>query len=804
MCRDPYQGLPGNCWRITLTVEGGKLSGSYFSKAAGQNQTLSGRHRRKRRRADRVRLRRHAGPVGERAVRPTVGPGEGHLSAGRRTLMRDLPQLQSSTAEGIGVDGRCPVTCHSMSNARRAPRGKACMAAISNHPRRVGMKLARNSEWGFTGAISAFAGPSASVHLPRHAGRKLHMRPSCPTGGIRNGRRRSPDDNARRAARRHEGDPFGGLAPGAQVGKYEIVEMLGQGGFGITYRARDTQLHRDVAHQGIPADQLRHPPGRHHGAAALDPDGRGFPLGPRPLPRGGAHAGAARGRARHRHGPRFPRGQRHRLHGDDAGARRDAGGAAQARAAACSSRRSSSCSIPLLDGLEIVHEAGFLHRDIKPANILLDANGRPTLIDFGASRVALQGRTQAMTAVYHAGLCRLRAVHLGPAGSVDRHLCAGRHALSLRHRPPPPGALDRMHRGHAGAGGGGRQGPLCALAAGGDRCRPEAEGAGAAAEHRRLAARAVRPWAPAAPSESLGMPTRDMDDAADATHAGRAAGAKAAPPRPALGRRRHRGAGAGRRWRLAGAATAAGDRPSRRCAASRPKRAARPRWPQKLRQEEEARQRERRRGQRARPRRKRRARSPRKRPPPSRPRGARPRKPNASARRPRRRSGRPRRRPPARPPRRRPRSTPRRDARRRGRWRPAPKRGRRGTSQGRGRGARRSRGPTPAQQEEAARSGGGGKGRGRMRRPGARPRRKRAPAPKPTRAGASKKRRRATEQKARDKADARCAGRKAEDDAQAGRRTTGRRPKPMRSARPKPPRPRCVSRSRTASACRWR
>jgi serine/threonine protein kinase len=54
---------------------------------------------------------------------------------------------------------------------------------------------------------------------------------------------------------------------------------------------------------------------------------------------------------------------------------------------------------PLLDGLEQVHAAGFLHRDIKPANILLDAAGNPTLIDFGASRAAMVGRTAAMTAI---------------------------------------------------------------------------------------------------------------------------------------------------------------------------------------------------------------------------------------------------------------------------------------------------------------------------------------------------------------------------------------------------------------------
>ena len=51
---------------------------------------------------------------------------------------------------------------------------------------------------------------------------------------------------------------------------------------------------------------------------------------------------------------------------------------------------------PLLDGLQAVHEAGYLHRDIKPDNILVrDEDGSLVLLDFGAARQAAAARTES-------------------------------------------------------------------------------------------------------------------------------------------------------------------------------------------------------------------------------------------------------------------------------------------------------------------------------------------------------------------------------------------------------------------------
>lgn len=59
--------------------------------------------------------------------------------------------------------------------------------------------------------------------------------------------------------------------------------------------------------------------------------------------------------------------------------------------------------VPILNGLQAVHDKGLLHRDVKPGNIYLRKDAEPMLIDFGAARYALGEHSKSMSAIISMG-----------------------------------------------------------------------------------------------------------------------------------------------------------------------------------------------------------------------------------------------------------------------------------------------------------------------------------------------------------------------------------------------------------------
>ena len=100
---------------------------------------------------------------------------------------------------------------------------------------------------------------------------------------------------------------------------------------------------------------------------------------------------------------------------------------------------------PLLDGLAAVHAGRFLHRDIKPGNIVIQRDGAPVLIDFGAAREALGEKSQSLTSIFTPGYAPPEQYHRrgnqGPWTDIYA-LGATFYRCVTSERPPP--AVERV------------------------------------------------------------------------------------------------------------------------------------------------------------------------------------------------------------------------------------------------------------------------------------------------------------------------------------------------------------------------
>ena len=156
------------------------------------------------------------------------------------------------------------------------------------------------------------------------------------------------------------------LAPGTSLGQYEIRSLLGSGGMGVVYLARDTKLDRDVALKLLPADfsndadRLRRFELEARSASALN------------HPAIVAIYDLGQAESQPYISMELVDGQTLRQ---------------ILQAGPLQARRALQVAAPIADGLAKAHEAGIVHRDLKPENLMVSRDGFAKILDFGLAKL---------------------------------------------------------------------------------------------------------------------------------------------------------------------------------------------------------------------------------------------------------------------------------------------------------------------------------------------------------------------------------------------------------------------------------
>ncbi len=234
------------------------------------------------------------------------------------------------------------------------------------------------------------------------------------------------------------------LPAGHRLQEYEIVSVLGVGGFGITYLANDTQLEMRVAIKEYLPNSLAVRGGDSTVLPKSQTDAEDYRWG---LDR---FMKEAQTLARFRH-PNIVRvlrffeanGTGYTVMEYEEG--QSLGQYLAANPPAMGEAELLRLLLPLLDGLKLVHAAGFLHRDIKPANIYLRADGSPVLIDFGSARQAMGSHTQSITSIFTPGYAPFEQYFAdGKQGPWTDIYALAAVAYRLVAGMPPPEAAKRV------------------------------------------------------------------------------------------------------------------------------------------------------------------------------------------------------------------------------------------------------------------------------------------------------------------------------------------------------------------------
>jgi len=156
------------------------------------------------------------------------------------------------------------------------------------------------------------------------------------------------------------------LTPETQLGPYKIVALIGSGGMGEVYRARDTRLLRDVALKVLPASFTNDP----ERLRRFEQEARAVAALNHPNIVSVYDVGNA-------DGVHYIISEL--LEGDTLRQRIVPSGMPP--------RKAIELAVQLAHGLAAAHERGIVHRDLKPENIFITSNGRLKILDFGLAKL---------------------------------------------------------------------------------------------------------------------------------------------------------------------------------------------------------------------------------------------------------------------------------------------------------------------------------------------------------------------------------------------------------------------------------
>jgi len=174
------------------------------------------------------------------------------------------------------------------------------------------------------------------------------------------------------------------LAAGTRLGPYEVLGLIGAGGMGEIYKARDTRLNRTIAIKILPAELSADPDRR----VRFEREARAIASLAHPhictLHDIGTYA-------RPDSGPETLYLVMEYLDGETLAERLERGPLPLAQAL--------DVAAQVADALDVAHGHGIIHRDLKPGNVMLTAGGTgrsgvttAKLLDFGIAKLALTGQ----------------------------------------------------------------------------------------------------------------------------------------------------------------------------------------------------------------------------------------------------------------------------------------------------------------------------------------------------------------------------------------------------------------------------